>query len=129
MRYSKLFIGLLMNSLFSKLFFRKHCSILSMSQMFYSRIVVFFKNWQTVVISMRLKVAETIQICAIFKTQPWDIKMITLIHKTLSVVSSKFLRFLDDVISWLWDNQIKRCSESFFLYVVIFGEVFLYLRP
>lgn len=40
-----------------------------MSQMFYSRIEVFLKNCQTVVILMRLNVAETIQIFAIFKTQ------------------------------------------------------------
>lgn len=70
MRYSKLFIGLLMNSLFSKLFFSEtllNSKYVSDVLLSYCSI---FKNWQTVVISMRLNVAETIQICAIFKTQP-----------------------------------------------------------
>ena len=70
MRYSKLFIGLLTNSLFSKLFFSE--SLLNskyVSDVLLSNCSI-FQNWQTVVTSMRLNVAETIQICAIFKTKP-----------------------------------------------------------
>lgn len=124
MRYSKLFIGLLMNSLFSKLFFSE--SLLNsryVSDVLLSYCSI-FKNWQTVVISMRLNVAETIQIFAIFKTQLWDIKMITLIHKTLSVVSSKFLRFLEDVISWMCEIIKSRGVVSLFSCMWLFLERF-----
>ena len=124
MRYSKLFIGLLMNSLFSKLFFSEtllNSKYVSDVLLSYCSI---FKNWQTVVISMRLNVAEIIQICAIFKTQPWDIKMITLIHKTLSVVSSKFLRFLEDVISWMCEIIKSRGVVSLFSCMWLFLERF-----
>ena len=124
MRYSKLFIGLLMNSLFSKLFFSE--SLLNsryVSDVLLSYCSI-FKNWQTVVISMRLNVAEIIQICAIFKTQSWDIKMITLIHKTLSVVSSKFLRFLEDVISWMCEIIKSRGVVSLFSCMWLFLERF-----
>lgn len=58
-----------MNSLFSKLFFSEtllNSKYVSDVLLSYCSI---FKNWQTVVISMRLNVAETIQIFAIFKTQ------------------------------------------------------------
>ena len=58
-----------MNSLFSKLFFSEtllNSKYISDVLLSYCSI---FKNWQTVVISMRLNVAETIQIFAIFKTQ------------------------------------------------------------
>ena len=62
-----------MNSLFSKLFFSETL----LNSKYVSDVLLsywsIFKNCQTVVISMRLNVAETIQICAIFKTQPWDI--------------------------------------------------------
>lgn len=76
MRYSKLFIGLLMNSLFSKLFFSetllnsKYVSDVLLLNYTFHITKSIFQNWQTVVTSMRLNVAETIQICAIFKTQP-----------------------------------------------------------
>ena len=59
-----------MNSLFSKPFFSEtllNSKYVSDVLLSYCSI---FKNWQTVVISIRLNVAETIQICAIFKTQP-----------------------------------------------------------
>ena len=59
-----------MNSLSSKLFFSEtllNSKYVSDVLLSYCSI---FKNWQTVVISMRLNVAETIQICAILKTQP-----------------------------------------------------------
>ena len=55
-----------MNSLFSKLFFSEtllNSKYVSDVLLSYCSI---FKNWQTVVISMRLNVAETIQIFAIF---------------------------------------------------------------
>lgn len=76
MRYSKLFIGLLMNSLFSKLFFSetllnsKYVSDVLLLNYTFHITKSIFQNWQKVVTSMRLNVAETIQICAIFKTQP-----------------------------------------------------------
>lgn len=130
MRYSKIFIGLLMNSLFSKLFFSetllnsKYVSDVLLLNYTFHITKSIFQNWQTVVTSMRLNVAETIQICAIFKTQPWDIKMITLIDKTLSVVSRKFLRFLDDVISWLCEIIKSRGVVSLFSCMWLFLDRF-----
>lgn len=135
MRYSKLFIGLLMNSLFSKLFFSetllnsKYVSDILLLNYTFHITKSIFQNWQTVVTSMLLNVAETIQICAIFKTQPWDIKMITLIDKTLSVVSRKFLRFLDDVISWLCEIIKSRGVVSLFSCMWIGFSVFASIIP
>lgn len=66
MRYSKLFIGLLMNSLFSKLFFSetllnsKYVSDVLLLNYTFHITKSIFQNWQTVVTSMRLNVAETI---------------------------------------------------------------------
>ena len=65
-----------MNSLFSKLFFSetllnsKYVSDVLLLNYTFHITKSIFQNWQTVVTSMRLNVAETIQICAIFKTQP-----------------------------------------------------------
>lgn len=66
MRYSKIFIGLLMNSLFSKLFFSetllnsKYVSDVLLLNYTFHITKSIFQNWQTVVTSMRLNVAETI---------------------------------------------------------------------
>ena len=65
-----------MNSLFSKLFFSetllnsKYVSDILLLNYTFHITKSIFQNWQTVVTSMLLNVAETIQICAIFKTQP-----------------------------------------------------------
>ena len=65
-----------MNSLFSKLFFSetllnsKYVSDVLLLNYTFHITKSIFQKWQTVVTSMRLNVAETIQICAIFKTQP-----------------------------------------------------------